>query len=285
MLDKLRDQLDSASAQLGSIAFGLAEMVVVFVVAWLVARRLRGPLRRRLAGAPLSASGKVLVENTAALAVYVIAFTLLLGLWGATWSAVLTALSAGTIAIVLGLQDILKSIVAGIFILFERPFGVGDQVKVRDVEGRVESIGLRATTIRTDTGELVTAPNGLIFTDPVSNRSPYRTLRTTVTVAGVRGDAAELKSAVAAALVETQGLEAAPEIVVRSHRAKVKAPRRLPGAEMVNRGAGVLVKPPVATGTQIRVEWIGSGQPSVRDEVVRRLKERFPDAQVRVQRH
>ncbi|MGH2532044.1 MAG: mechanosensitive ion channel family protein [Thermomicrobiales bacterium] len=279
----MSERFDDVSDQLVGLAFGLGEAIVVFVVAWFILRLLMGPVSRRLDRTAMPDTGKVIVENGVALTVYLIAMTMLLALWGATWTAVLTAISAGTIAVALGLQDILRSIVAGIFILVERPFMVGDQIKVRDVEGRVESIGLRRTTIRADSGELISVPNGLIFTDPVSNRSPYRTVRTVVAVSGVSGAPADLKTAVAAALQEAPGLEADPEITVRSHRSKVKAARlpNLPGIDLRGR---TLVKPAVAKGTQVRVEWVGSGQPAVRDEVVRRLKALFPEGQVRVPR-
>jgi small-conductance mechanosensitive channel len=228
-------------------------------------------------------TGKVIVENGVTLAVYLIALTVLLGIWGATWSAVLTAISAGTIAVALGLQDILRSIVAGIFILFERPFTVGDRVKVRDIEGKVESIGLRRTAVRTDEGELISVPNGLIFTDPISNRSPYRTIHTTVSISGIQGTPSELKGAVAKALTEVPGLDVEPEVVVRSSKGKVKRPR-LPDLPGIDLGGRILTKPAVAKGTLVRVDWVGSGQPAVRDEVVRRLKSEFPDAHIRVQR-
>jgi small conductance mechanosensitive channel len=280
----MSERFDEVSNQLVGLAFALGEAVVVFAIAWFVLRRLRGPVARRLVRTTLSETGRVIVENGVSLAVYLVALTTLLALWGATWTALLTAISAGTIAVALGLQDILRSLVAGVFILVERPFMVGDQIKVRDVEGRVESIGLRRTTIRADSGELVSAPNGLIFTDPVSNRSPYRTVRTTLVVSGVSGAPADLKSAVAEALKEVPGLESAPEISVRSHRSKVKTPR-LPDIPGINLGKRTMVKPAVAKGTHVRVEWVGSGQPAVRDDVVRRLKEIFPDGQVRAQRH
>ncbi|MGH2558884.1 MAG: mechanosensitive ion channel family protein [Thermomicrobiales bacterium] len=279
----MNERFDDVSNQLVGLAFALGEAMVVLVIAWFVLRRLRGPVARRLARTSMSDTGKVIVENGVALCVFLVALTVLLALWGATWTALLTAISAGTIAVALGLQDILRSLVAGIFILVERPFTVGDQIKVRDVEGRVENIGLRRTTIRADSGELISAPNGLIFTDPISNRSPYRTVRTTITVSGVNGAPADLKTLVTEALTEVTGLDVKPDISVRSHRSKVLTPR-LPDFPGIDFGPRIRVKPAIAKGTHVRVEWIGSGQPAVRDEVVQRLKALFPDGQVRARR-
>jgi small conductance mechanosensitive channel len=68
-------------------------------------------------------------------------------------------------------QDILKSFFAGLYLLFERPFLIGDDIQVKEHVGRVEHIGFRATSIRTKEGVLVVVPNALFFIEPVQNRT------------------------------------------------------------------------------------------------------------------
>ncbi len=73
--------------------------------------------------------------------------------------------SAGVIGVALGLgaQTIVRDVLAGIFMLIEDQFGVGDEVEMFEVQGLVESVGLRITTVRSDDGTLWYLRNGEIL--------------------------------------------------------------------------------------------------------------------------
>jgi MscS family membrane protein len=73
------------------------------------------------------------------------------------------------IAVGLASQDILKNIFGGIMILIDRPFRVGDKIKVGDYYGEVVAIGLRFTRIVTDNDLVVNIPNSDIMNQPVAN--------------------------------------------------------------------------------------------------------------------
>jgi hypothetical protein len=284
MSDRLRTQLENASNQIISFGLGVVEAIIVLVVAWAIHHWLRRPLRRQLAASSMRSNGILLIENGVTVVIYLVAFTFLLALWGVTWAAVFAAISVSTIIVGLGLQDLLKSFAAGIFILFEQPFTLGDEIQVRGVTGRVVGIGLRKTTLRVESGDLVTAPNSILFTDLITNQSPYRTTRTTVTVSAITQPPGDLKGQVTEALRDVPGLATTPEIAVRLSRGKRKPSRRVRGIEELESRARVLVESRIAQGTQVRVSWVGSGEPAVRNEVVKRLQSLFPDATVRVQR-
>ena len=76
--------------------------------------------------------------------------------------------SAG-IAVGFASQDILKNIFGGVMILFDRPFQVGDKIKVGNHYGEVVSIGLRTVRIVTPDDSLVSIPNSEIVNQSVSN--------------------------------------------------------------------------------------------------------------------
>ena len=59
----------------------------------------------------------------------------------------------------------------------ERPFRVGDFIRVRDVEGEVQGIDVRTTLVRINDGSLVMIPNSLVFTEMLTNRSKSGTRR------------------------------------------------------------------------------------------------------------
>ncbi|HYL45107.1 MAG TPA: mechanosensitive ion channel domain-containing protein [Ktedonobacteraceae bacterium] len=85
---------------------------------------------------------------------------------------------AGAFAI----QDILKDLVAGFYILMERPFHIGDEINTASYVGKVEDIQIRATKLRLVSGEQVTIPNSMVFGGVVVNNTYYGERRATITV-------------------------------------------------------------------------------------------------------
>ena len=79
--------------------------------------------------------------------------------------------SAGIVGVALGLgaQTLVRDILSGIFMLIEDQYGVGDSISVLDVEGVVEKVGLRVTTVRDGQGTLWYLRNGEIL--KVGNQS------------------------------------------------------------------------------------------------------------------
>lgn len=67
-------------------------------------------------------------------------------------------------ALGLGAQNLVRDVVAGVFIVFEGQFVVGDWVKINGVTGRIEEVGLRVTSLRDDTSQIHFFPNGAIST-------------------------------------------------------------------------------------------------------------------------
>lgn len=82
-------------------------------------------------------------------------------------SDLIALLGLGSVAIGFAFQDIFKNFLAGVLLLLQEPFSLGDQIIVGDFEGTVEEIALRSTQIRTYQGELVVMPNSIVFTSPV----------------------------------------------------------------------------------------------------------------------
>ena len=89
------------------------------------------------------------------------------------------AVFGGAIALAVGFaaQDLLGNFVAGVFILKDKPFEVGDWIQWGDMSGRVEEIDLRVSRVRTFDNELVTVPNGDLANSAVTNPVAYDTLR------------------------------------------------------------------------------------------------------------
>lgn len=101
--------------------------------------------------------------------VWVIAVGMILGEFGFDLGPVIASAGIVGVAIGLGAQTLVKDILSGIFMLVEDQYGVGDTVKVAEVEGLVEKVGLRVTTVRDAAGTLWFLRNGEILV--VGNKS------------------------------------------------------------------------------------------------------------------
>jgi len=91
--------------------------------------------------------------------------------WNADLAGLVTALGVSSIVIGLALQDTLGSVMSGIALLFERPFSVGDWLKVGDLSGQVIDINWRAVRLQTFEREMVIIPHKLIGNEIIRNFS------------------------------------------------------------------------------------------------------------------
>ncbi len=83
----------------------------------------------------------------------------------------LTGLSIVGAAIALSLRESLENLIASFVIFFDKPFTTGDLVKVQNITGNVEHIGLRSTRIRTESKTYVTVPNKQMVDSILDNLS------------------------------------------------------------------------------------------------------------------
>lgn len=91
--------------------------------------------------------------------------------FGLNVGGLLTGLSIVGAAIALALRESLENLIASFIIFFDKPFITGDLVKVLNVTGTVEKIGLRSTRIRTDQKTMVTVPNKQMVDSVLDNLS------------------------------------------------------------------------------------------------------------------
>jgi small conductance mechanosensitive channel len=77
-------------------------------------------------------------------------------------------LGIGSVAIGFAFQNILQNFLAGILLLVNEPFQLGDLISVTGIEGNVDEIQARATVVSTKDGRQVVIPNAVLFTNPVA---------------------------------------------------------------------------------------------------------------------
>jgi small conductance mechanosensitive channel len=101
---------------------------------------------------------------------------------GINVAAALAGLGVAGIAIGFAAQDLLSNIIAGFVIFLDKPFEVGDLIRVQEHYGRVANITLRSTRIQTRQNTYVVVPNKRIIDEVVVNHSKHGATRVDVPV-------------------------------------------------------------------------------------------------------
>lgn len=91
--------------------------------------------------------------------------------------SLLAGLGLGGLALALAAQDTAANVFGSIMILLDKPFKIGDYVKIADTEGTIEDVGFRSTRIRTNYKSLVTIPNSTVAKEKIDNLSERTLLR------------------------------------------------------------------------------------------------------------
>lgn len=133
----------------------------------------RESLRLKLRTRRVQTVGKLL-KNTAAYTVNFIVILLILGEFHIELAPLLAGAGVLGLAVGFGAQSLVKDVITGFFVILEDQFAVGDVIETGPFKGTVEMIGLRATRIRSWTGEVHIVPNGTI--NAVTNFSVNQSL-------------------------------------------------------------------------------------------------------------
>jgi len=84
-------------------------------------------------------------------------------------TTLLAGLGVGGLAVALAAQDSIKNFFGSVMIFLDKPFQVGDQLRIDDIEGTVEHIGIKSTRLRSLTGEQVILSNADVLKSRVRN--------------------------------------------------------------------------------------------------------------------
>jgi len=118
-----------------------------------------------------SESTHKLIENAIQYLTYLIAILIVLYIFGLTdvFYALLTGGAVLGFAIGYAAKDLISNMLSGILIAIDRPFKIGDHVKIKGIEGKVLNITLRTTEIETPEKIKVLIPNSKILGDAIYN--------------------------------------------------------------------------------------------------------------------
>lgn len=169
----LADRTAALGAQMiESILPNLVSAVFVGGIFYLLFRGFRKVVRRLLSRSRrVSAGLEALLMRTLNVLGVTFIFVLFLSQLGLNVAALIAGLGIAGIALGFAAKDTLENFIAGVTILLDRPFSVGDYVEIEGTYGQVVEITLRSTRIRTLGNRMLVAPNLLMINQSLKNMS------------------------------------------------------------------------------------------------------------------
>jgi small-conductance mechanosensitive channel len=162
----------SFHVKVGAIHISIGDILAFAITLWLsvlLARLTSFSLEEGLANRGLARGIPTAISRTAFYAIIavgtVLAF-LATGMEVTRFAVVVGTLGVG---IGFGLQNVVNNFVSGLILLYERPIQVGDVIKVGDVAGTVQRIGIRSSTVANGQGAEVIVPNGDLISKELTN--------------------------------------------------------------------------------------------------------------------
>jgi small conductance mechanosensitive channel len=191
--------VDVAKAFLVTYSFQILGAIIFLVIglkisAWL-ARLTLGFAQRH----GLDITVATFASNVVRVAVIGLVVIATLGNFGISISALVAMVGAGTFGATLAIQGTLSNYGAGLSLVINRPFAVGDNITVKGVTGVVEEITLAATFLAGKDGERIMVPNRQIIGEILANSRDRRSVETLVKLAADQ-DVGSAAAAIRAAL-------------------------------------------------------------------------------------
>jgi small-conductance mechanosensitive channel len=104
-----------------------------------------------------------------------------------------------------------KNFIAGVLMMIQQPFDIGEFIEVDGYAGKVEAIDLRTTQIRTADGKLVLIPNGQVMISPITNFSQADSRRVAIsTGVAYESDPESVRQTALDAIADVEGLQSEP---------------------------------------------------------------------------
>lgn len=144
--------------------------MLVLLLNWLIIRgiqRILGVFAERSTKHRITIKG--FIPLVAIILWSVAAYFIVVNIFSPPRETLIAGLASAGIAVGLAAQDVIKNIFAGLVIIFDSPFKVGDKIEVGSHYGEVNQIGLRSTKITTADDSKVTLPNAEVMNNAVSN--------------------------------------------------------------------------------------------------------------------
>jgi|GEM_PF-5324061 len=171
---------------LGNIASQIIVALAIAALTLFIATRVRNGILGFFQRLQRDLALAILLSRVAYVLVLLLGLLLILPVFGLDITAFFAAVGIIGLAISLAIQDVLKNVFAGVYILIERPFRPGEVIKIRDFLGTVETIDVRTTTLRSGDNRIL-VPNAILMAEILINEGFPQPLPTENPSAGLAG--------------------------------------------------------------------------------------------------
>ncbi len=205
-IDKLINQL---LEQLPLVAAGM----IVLVFFWLIGKIFKTIFLSTSSRTKLDERLRILVSRLISITIFVLGFFTALTIIIPNFSFGQLVAGLGFTSFIIGFatKDILNNLLSGVLILWKQPFHIGDYIFIKDKQGSVKYIGVRATRLGMDDGEQILIPNGEMYSNALVIRSAgsHRRMRLTISV-GYETKVQEAKTVILRVLAKLETIENEP---------------------------------------------------------------------------
>ena len=161
-----------------TLTWKIALSGIVCLLGLLVAAPLRTAVTGKLEKQEVQVNLRTLVARACYALILLAVFFAVLLIWDVQIALPLAVITG---VLTFALRDLIKDVIAGVYILAEHQFQLGDQITISSYTGTVTHINLRATSLRLVTGEAMIVPNGHFLDENVRNNTRYDDRRATIT--------------------------------------------------------------------------------------------------------
>ncbi|MFB6174342.1 MAG: mechanosensitive ion channel family protein, partial [Candidatus Nanohalobium sp.] len=148
-------------------------VMVVLLIAWSLNRLSDKMVERTISKRSGHKHAEFMAKKATSYVIYTISGFAILGVFGVPLSALGTFLGLIGLGISFALRDTISNFIAGLMIMVNQPFKVGDQIETQGEEGTVKDIRIRATDVKTYDGRKVIVPNSQLYNNVVVNNTAY----------------------------------------------------------------------------------------------------------------
>jgi small conductance mechanosensitive channel len=162
--------------------FQVLGAVAILIVGFLVARWTGGLVDRRLARQAMEPPMRLLIVRAIRITVLLFALVVALDKFGFQIAPLVAGIGVAGIGVGLAMQGVLTNIMAGLTIIFTKPFRVGEHIEILGVRGDVVAIDLSSTTLVNPDRSHIVIPNRKIVGEILHNHGHTRQLRLALNV-------------------------------------------------------------------------------------------------------
>ena len=177
-MDKIRDFI---SNNIVNICVKLLVTVLILVIGFLIVKLIVKLFRKSKVCRKMDPSAASFINSAISIALKAAVIVAAVTYAGVPMASVIALLGTVGVAIGLALQGGLSNVAGGVLILINRPFKLGDSVKIGEQEGIVEDIGIFYTTLRAADKRKIVIPNGNVTGSVIVNNFDSDTRRQSFT--------------------------------------------------------------------------------------------------------